>query len=354
MTDPGDTKRDDDRPGHDDARDVLASYVDRPDDSDDGETKIVRQLHDVPPYRVYEVRLDGRRAVLKLDAHPRGHAAVEGRVQAYAADRTPLSVPPVLAVASDHYLVAWDDAAAAEAGDHAATDSDNHAATGSDDHDETWCRVAGTALARLHDASSEDVSGYGAFRVRASTDDSRGAVTDGLGIDAHETWREAVISRLDHHRTYLEARGYADVVDAVIAYVEDHPEAFAAVGEPVCCHGNVLPDHLAVVDGDPAALIDFEHALAAPAGYDYWRTAGPVFRGSADEDRLERAFRAGYESVRPLPESVDSHTTEFQLVNTVAYLEALFLQQNRGPTEREELAERMQTHVTETLASLRE
>ncbi|WP_276273324.1 hypothetical protein [Haloarcula litorea] len=40
---------------------------------------VVDELHAVPPYRVHAVRVDGRRAVLKPDAHPRGEAAVDGR-----------------------------------------------------------------------------------------------------------------------------------------------------------------------------------------------------------------------------------------------------------------------------------
>jgi hypothetical protein len=82
-------------------RDALASHAD--------DATVVRELHDVPPYRVFEVRLDGRRAVLKVDAHPRGHAAVGGSVRAYVARETPVPVPAVLAVGEDHSLAAWDD-----------------------------------------------------------------------------------------------------------------------------------------------------------------------------------------------------------------------------------------------------
>ncbi len=336
----------------DDARDALASSTDQLAESgveiDATDTDIVQALHDVPPYRVYEVSLGGRRAVLKLDAHPRGHAAVEGRVQAYVAAETALRVPSVLAVGSNYYLAAWDAAAA----------------TATADHDETWCRAAGTALGRLHEETRGDVSAYGAFRVGGRSrggdqsdgrfDSETGTLAEDLGLDAHETWREAVVTRLDHHRAYLAEKGYADVAEEAMAYVRDCPGAFDGVGDPVCCHGNVLPEHLAVSDGDPAALIDFEHALAAPAAYDYWRTAGPILRGSDDRPRLERAFRDGYESVRPVPESTESHERAYRLLNAVAYTEALFLQKNRDRAERTETAERFRTFVSELIDECRD
>lgn len=52
--------------------DALASH--------DDDYAVRRQLHDVPPYAVYEVAVDGRRAVCELDAHPEA-AATERRAE---------------------------------------------------------------------------------------------------------------------------------------------------------------------------------------------------------------------------------------------------------------------------------
>jgi len=192
-------------------RDALASHAD--------DATVVRELHDVPPYRVFEVRLDGRRAVLKVDAHPRGHAAVGGSVRAYVARETPVPVPAVLAVGEDHFLAAWDD-----------------------------------------DAPEPDAA-------------------EAIG----ERW---ACARLDYHRSYLADRGHADVVDAVDALLAEHPEAFEGAGPPVLCHGNVHSEHAATRDGRVVSVVDFEHALVAPAEYDYWRLAFTQFhlQGTAPEE----------------------------------------------------------------------
>ncbi|MEZ3116784.1 phosphotransferase [Halobaculum sp. MBLA0147] len=357
--------------------DTLAQYTD--------DYAVERELHAVPPYRVHEVRVDGRRAVLKRDAHRRGHAAVEGHVHAYAAAETRVPVPPVLAVGADHYLVAWDDTVPDEP----------------PEPDTAWCRAAGVVLARLHADSADAVSTYGSFTTASDADatttdgDHTASVADAtttcvandldgprmgiaddsdgtrrsstgtelslgssdgvaLVVDGATTWCEAVCDRLRGHRQYLASRERSAAVaraDAVLDYLAATPDAFAAVGEPVCCHGNVLPDHLGVVDGSPASLIDFEHALAAPPGYDYWRTVGPL--GGDDEPALVTAFREGYESVRPLPTGARGCARAYRLVNAVAYLEALFLQRNRDETERERVAERLCDAIDEWLAAAR-
>jgi hypothetical protein len=55
-----------------------------------------------------------------------------------------------------------------------------------------------------------------------------------------------------------------------------HPDAFADADEPVCCHDLATPEHVAVADDTVACVVDFEHAIAAPAAFDYWRTVHPT------------------------------------------------------------------------------
>ena len=289
---------------------------------------IVRELHDVPPYRVYEIRLGGRRAVLKVDDHPRGHAADEGRVHEYVATHTSAPVPDVLAVGADHYLTAWDDALATTS---ATTDA-------------RWARVAGGWLGTLHAETAGEFDGFGRPRDAG----------DGLAVDAHGEWTDAARARIGHHREFLERVGYADVADAVDRFLERHPHTFDGAGEPVLCHGDVHPEHLAGADGGRASAIDFEHALVAPAEYDYWRTAMPYLEAPDDVgDDAIRAFREGYEAVRPLPDGLERRRLAYRATNLVAFLESLFLQRTVSPAERERRGESMRTLVYETLADLR-
>ena len=305
---------------------TLEPYADDP--------TVVRELHDVPPYRVYEVRLEGRRAALKVDAHPRGRAADEGRVHEYVARRTSAAVPEPVAVGSDHYLTAWNEAIART--------------RSAETLEPTWTRAAGRWIGTLHDDTAGAFDGFGRPR-----DDGE----SGLALESHEDWTDAVLDRLGSHRSVLERVGYADVADAVAEFLRANPRAFEGAGEPVLCHGDAHPEHVVAGAGpaDAAAAIDFEHALVAPAEYDYWRFAIPYVAGRDDVDEtVSRAFREGYESVRSLPADLERRAPIYRAVLTVAFLESLFLQRNVAPARRTEVADRLRGIVCETLADRRD
>jgi Ser/Thr protein kinase RdoA (MazF antagonist) len=303
-------------------RDALASHAQ--------EYDIHEKLHDVPPYRVYAVEIDGCRAILKLDAHPRGHATAEGRAQGYVAEHTSVPAPAVLAVGADYFLAAWDPD---------APDPDEGELT------ETWARAAGACMARLHAETTGAFDAYG----RPVGRDGR------LAVAGHDTWLAAARARLAYHREYLADLGlrYAGAVDRVDVFFCEHPDVFDGAGDPVLCHGNVYPEHARVRDGGVVSLVDFEHALLAPAEYDYWRLALPLLEGRDGREEARRAFRAGYESVRPLPDGFERRRRAYALLNVVSYFESLYLQENVDPPERGERADWMEDRVDGTLADLR-
>ncbi|RKD97560.1 phosphotransferase family protein [Halopiger aswanensis] len=299
---------------------TLKPYADEP--------TVVRELHDVPPYRVYEVRLDGRRAVLKRDAHPRGHAADEGRVHEYVAQRTEAPVPDVIAVGDDHYVTAWSDTIAQTP----------------ETLDVNWARAAGAWLGALHDDTVGAFDGYGRPRDSGS----------GLELEGHSDWVDALMAKIDYHRAYLEEFGYADTADAVLQFLRTHPHALDGAGEPVLCHGDVHPEHVASV-GETTAAIDFEHALVAPAEYDYWRTAIPYLEMRDDvDDAVRRAFRDGYEFVRSLPADLESQHPIYRAITGVAFLESVFLQRNVAPERRPAVADRLREAVSDALVDCRD
>jgi fructosamine-3-kinase len=300
-----------------DVHDALAAEYDS--------YSIDRRLHEVPPHAVNAVHVDGRRAVCKHDTGPTGAAALEGRVMAFVGDRTTVPVPEVLHVSDDHYVVAWHPDAPAPGADHAV--------------DEDWAHAAGRGLATLHDETEPLVDGYGQLEFG---DDERHRVAT-----ERSTWHEAAIDYVRRRRETVREYGHAETVDAVLEHLRARPAAFVDAGPSVCTHGWASPEHVAVRDGEVACVVDFEHALAAPGEYDYWRTVIPTFADDATTER--RAFRAGYESARPLPEGFERRAPAYRLLTLSYYLESLHVQDHHGPDATAERATAIVDAIHETL-----
>lgn len=287
--------------------------------------EIRRRLHDVPPHEVYEVSVDGRRAVYKGNTGPTGTAETEGRVMAAVADRTSVPVPETLCVGDGYYVAAWHpDAPSAEA-EHEA--------------DEAWAHAAGRGLATLHDETAPFVDAYGAFRA-----------DEAFAVRGRDEWQAAAAEYVEDRRPVLARYGHADVADRVLDRLAERPDAFAGAGEPVCCHGWATPEHVAVADGEVACLIDFEHAIAAPGEYDYWRAVFPAFGPGESDPRT--AFREGYESVRSLPAGFERRAPYYALLNAVYHFESLYVQDQNDPAETARTADRLRSRVDAILDDL--
>ncbi|MFB6111856.1 MAG: phosphotransferase family protein [Halobacteriaceae archaeon] len=283
--------------------------------------EIGERLHAVPPHKVYAVRVDGRRAVSKVTTGPTGSAGVEGRVLAFVGRETTVPVPTILHCGEDYYVAAWHpDAPAPDDGQRV---------------DEAWAAAAGRGLATLHAETAPHIEAYGRFQVR-----------DGdLDVTGEETWQAAALEYLAARRSILAEYGHADVVDAVSDHLRAQPEYFVEPGGPVCCHGWATPDHVAVADGEVTCMLDFEHAIAAPAAFDYWRTVLPTFETEA----TEAAFRRGYEAVRSLPANLTAGRPGYGLLNLVYYFESLYVQDQHGPVETTDRAEALREAVFDRL-----
>lgn len=291
---------------------------------------IVRQLHDVPPHEVYEVTVDGRPAVCKVDTGETGSAGMEGRVTAFVAERTTLPVPGVLAVGEEYYVAEWH--------------PDAPEPDGTFEADEHWAEAAGRGLATLHEETATLLDQYGQFRPGNS------AGPDGISTTGHDGWHAAALEYVRQYRPTLARYGHDDIADAVLTVLEDHPDAFAGADGPVCCHGWATPEHVTVRDGDVACLVDFEHAIAAPGEFDYWRTVTPTF--GPDTEAAKAAFREGYESVRPLPDGLDRRRPLYVVLNGVYYFESLYVQDQHTPEETERIAGRIRENVLDRLDDL--
>jgi len=275
-------------PQKDDIHDALASYDAEP----------VRELHRVRPHATYEVRFRDERAVCKVATHPLGDPETEARTLQHVRRETNVPVPEVLAVGDDHFLARWCDAVP-------------------DDppvRDEERIRALGRGLATLHAETAAEFDQPG--RLHTEGDD--------LAVAAGR-WSDTLLDLLARRERYLDTVGYGELARRVGDTVRDHRDRLE-VDDATLVHGNYFGEHVGT-DGDATtAVIDFEHALVGLAGWDYLRTAGPVFGPGADHDVAEAQFRDAYEAVRPLPPGFDERRPLYELVNGVSYLRSLHLQ----------------------------
>jgi hypothetical protein len=102
-------------------------------------------------------------------------------------------------------------------------------------------------------------------------------------------------------------------------------------------------------------VLDFEHALVGSGEWDFWRTAVPLFAGPGWETPADgrEQFRAGYESVRSLPEGFEERGEAYRMLVAVSYLDSLSTQRGIDDDTRER-AEFFRNHVEDSLATLRE
>jgi len=98
-------------------------------------------------------------------------------------------------------------------------------------------------------------------------------------------------------------------------------------------------------------MVDFEHAVAAPGEFDYWRTVFPALGGEDDED-TRRAFRTGYNSVRALPDGLARRRPLYRLLNGVYFFESLYVQNQHGPAGTARRAASLRDLIDETVAGL--
>lgn len=288
--------------------------------------RIVRQLHNVPPHEVYEVYVNGRHAVYKSDTGPTGNAATEGRVIAFLGEQTSTAVPRILLVGDDYYVATWQP--------NAPTSDEG------EEVDEMWAFAAGRGIATLHNETDLLIDEYGQFRPQNSN----------IAIDGYDDWHTAAIAYVRRYRSVPDRHGYTDTVDAVIDFLNNRSDRFEGAGRPVCCHGWATPEHVTVMDGRVSCMVDFEHAIAAPGEFDYWRTVLPTF--NHDTNGLEQTFREGYESVRSLPTGFERRKPFYELLNLIYYFESLYVQNQHGPEETAKRAEWIRNSVTKTLDDL--
>ncbi|MFC3959659.1 phosphotransferase family protein [Halovivax cerinus] len=318
--------------------------------------EIERRLHAVPPHEVYEVSVDGRRAVWKASVTDRGAAGVEGRVLRFVGRETSIPVPEVRDVGEDWFLAAYREDAPAEPADDERV------------LDRSWLRIAGRTLATLHDEARFDRPGLltidgdpadpaSGIRVEAATDGNRsGATPDAAwSATADTTWSDALDDLLRAYEASVVGTGYESAIADARNFLVDHADRFDVLdGGAALCHGWFTPDHVGVAGDVTTCVIDFEHALAGSPEWDYWRTAVPLFQGGGWEgpDDAEGTFRDAYESVRPLPDGFDERADAYRAFVAASHIDSLATQ--RGiDAETREVADFLAAYIGDTLDTVR-
>jgi len=288
--------------------DALTNHTD--------EYEIVRELHLIRPHATYEVRFKGEHAVCKVETHPEAELGREAAAMQYVTAATSVPVPELLAVGDGHLVARWHD----DVPDETPT------------RDEARIRALGHGLATLH-AETSEIERTGKLQPISEVADPQIPPVDG-----DECWSDTLLTMLEDRAQYLERVGYGDLGRDVMAWVRANRDLFDAVDDTVLTHGNYFGEHVAVGnrsdgvhvgsdrDGLPATVIDFEHAIAAPAEWDYLRTVLPVFGPRTEHGVPESVFREAYESVRPLPPGFDRRRDALTLCNGLSYLRSLHLQ----------------------------
>lgn len=297
---------------------------------------IVRQLHDVAPHAVYEVRVDGRRAICKVTRDARGGAPLEGRVLAHVGRETNLPVPEVYWVDECGFVAEYLETTPPD------PLPENRLTR-------AWLEGAGRTLARLHNEVTFDRAGL--LAVDGDVTDPTTSIAVDAPTDA--TWGDALDALLRLYGSSLEGTRYTTVIDEAREFCARHADRFDGLEARSLLHGWFTPEHVAIEVGEPIALIDFEHALVGTGEWDFWRTAMPLFLGPAWEgpDESQRRFREAYESVRPLEPGFDDRAEAYRALVAVSHLDSLATQ--RGiDDETRAIADSLEGYVRSTLADL--
>lgn len=258
-----------------DIHDVVAQY--------DG--TVIEELESLSSHSVYDVRVDGERAVCKVAGEDGEDAvALDAALLEYVHRETSVPVSRVVRSGTDHFLASW---VAGETYD------------GGMSHVRRTQRLthAGAMLARLHEAVEFDA--HGRFTVETLPRDQCGPI-GGVSLDAVGRWDEMLRSIVGRWRRDLPDR-FVEVGGAVYSFVGDHRWLFA--DEPATLvHGDYAGHNLLFDGDDVAAVLDWELAFSGAGEFDLCRAEQVLFGGeypTEPDGALREALWGGYESVRP-------------------------------------------------------
>lgn len=260
-------------------------------------------------HAVYEVVVDGRRAVCKVAAGDgaSGPLAVEtalcDALDGVAAIRT----PEVLHAEERFAAFSW---LRGEPYDPGRPATDRRARL----------RALGRSLARLHEATAGWFDGFGTLTVDSG--DGTGVRT-GVTVDGPEPWGRCWERLVEDWLARLDGTPNEDLKDAVLEAVRRARDdgVFESV-TPVLAHADAGPAHVRFGGEDDVGLLDWEGAAAFPPEYDLARARLDWFDlPHAVEDEVPPdALREGCRSVRSLPPGSEARRSLYRATLTAKFV----------------------------------
>ncbi|MCT9096509.1 phosphotransferase family protein [Haloarchaeobius sp. HME9146] len=241
----------------------------------------VRRTH---RHLVYEVTIDGRRAVCKhvLEDADREPLARETMILKGVERSTDLSLPTVLGAGDGFAVFSW------VAGEPFHDDVPQS-------RQETRLRTLGRALAHLHNSTADWFDGFGSL-----TTDS----DDRLQVENPSPWGECWEALVDDWLDRLAGTPHEDLRDAICEATRRATDRgwFDDV-EPVLTHADAGPANVQFTDTDEALLVDWEGAMAFPGEYDIARACTDFFDlpHAVASGTLREALFDGYRDIASLP-----------------------------------------------------
>lgn len=250
-----------------------------------------RELQSNNHNRVYEVALDGRRAVCKVASGDDAHVRKDALAARHLSKRTPTPVPRVFAIEDDYAIFEW--------AEGTAYDADANRALR-----ERRLRGAGETLAILHKSTDFEACGY------LNCQDGE------LELDARGTWSDMLTAIVGGWCDDLAGTRFEAVGESVLSFVREHEDAFTAVSESVLVHGDYQPENFLFEGESVAAVLDWEFCFAGAGEFDLCRAEREFFdwHTAPENDDLRGSIREGYESTRALPPAFEGRRHVYRAV----------------------------------------
>ncbi|MDY6778698.1 MAG: phosphotransferase [Candidatus Nanohaloarchaea archaeon] len=195
---------------------------------------------------------------------------------------------------------------------------------------------AGYHLGEAHNVL--DADGYGELDAQH----------DSLQVEHRENWRDFFVDRMQSKISYLdELEDDEDLVADAYRTVDRAKQFAPREPEPGILHLDYRPGNLIIEDGDVAAVLDWDNAIAGDQFYDYVK-AEASFTDRLDTPEEQEAvrdqFRQGYERAGRTVEE-DERYRFYRFCSALSKTKALRYVSRQYGEEHDELAEQFREQL---------
>jgi Ser/Thr protein kinase RdoA (MazF antagonist) len=301
---------------------ALAAYA--------GEYEVRRELPSRGPNGVFEVLLDGERAVCKVADCEDAHIHRQALVVEAVAERTDVPTPDVLSTICGCVLFEWSHGC--EYGGGQARNLRQQR-----------LRNAGRTLAELHTSTDFAEHGY------------LGVENEGLALDSEGGWGEMLGTITAGWCEDLAGTRFESAGQSVRGFIETNCDRLERADGPDLVHGDFQPANVQFSGAEVVGVLDWEFSFVGAGEFDLCRAEREFFdwhTAPETDDSLRDALYAGYESVRPLPQNYAARRHVYRAVLKLDPMRAFDAWKSQVE-DPETTAESMITFVQESLRDAR-